>query len=53
MPIEIRELVIRTTVSEGSSAPSTNTSSGGVDQDELVQEITDKVIDIMNRKLER
>jgi hypothetical protein len=56
MPIEIRELVIKAEIAssgatrENSAQPSAGTSNSN---EELIQEIVDKVIEVLERKQER
>lgn len=55
MPIEIRELVIRTQISAGAQNESqTDTSGGDEKKDELlISESVEQVLDILQRKEER
>ena len=54
MPIEIRELIIKTTV-ESSDASETGNGgqSGGDEKQELIQECVDQVMEILKEKSER
>ena len=54
MPIEIRELVIKARVdssSEGSGSGGQSSSAGP--SEEVIQEIVDRVIEVLERKQER
>lgn len=54
MPIEIRELVIKAELSEGSNNASQNTQESGRGTDErFIQEVVDRVMDVLESKLER
>lgn len=54
MPIEIRELVIRAELSEGSNSTAQNTQESVQVRDERVlQEVVDRVMDVLESKLER
>ena len=52
MPIEIRELVIRAEVDGGGNTAVTKQSSG-LNQAEIVQEVVDKVLDVLKQQNER
>lgn len=52
MPIEIRELIIRAEV-DGGNATRNGSSGSGANQAEIVQEVVDKVLDVLNQKNER
>ena len=52
MPIEIRELIIRAEVDAGGASKG-GASGGGVNQDEIVQEVVDKVLNVLNQQKER
>ncbi|MEM7061816.1 MAG: DUF5908 family protein [Cyanobacteria bacterium P01_B01_bin.77] len=51
MPLEIRELVIKTTISDGESAQ--GASSGNADQAALIAECVEQVLAILREKSER
>ena len=55
MPIEIRELTIRATIeSTGENSLSAGSQNGsGRMEDEAIQEIVDRVIEVIERKQER
>jgi len=59
MPIEIKELVIRTVVTEGAAAPPGEdaspaaAASGGADTHEIVQECVRQVLRILAKNKER
>ncbi len=52
MPIEIRELVIKTTVNNNSEDPATSNDQGG-NSEAMVNEIVDRVFRIIQQKSER
>ncbi len=53
MPIEIRELVIKTTVEKGASNQGASTGGGKDAKDAMIQECVDKVMDVLKDKAER
>ncbi|MBD1848321.1 hypothetical protein H6F89_34235 [Cyanobacteria bacterium FACHB-63] len=57
MPLEIRELVIKTSVNEGGQAQTTNSSSGdgsgAGDQDAIIAACVEQVLAILKEKTER
>lgn len=54
MPIEIRELIIKTTVDpDAASQGGGDGESGGDKKQELVQECVDQVMEILKEKSER
>lgn len=56
MPVEIRELVIRTTITEGDSGNSTAASSSNQNpeiKEEIISECIEQVIRILNERDER
>ncbi len=54
MPIEIRELVIKTTVDPNTSQQGTSSQSGGKEEKQaLIQECVDQVMEILKEKSER
>ena len=53
MPLEIRELVIKASVGDENSSPNTSNSSGGTSDESLVNEIVEKVLEIIKEKNER
>lgn len=52
MPIEIRELVIRSTVSEGGAGREPG-NRAAINKEEIVEECVEQVLDILKRKEER
>ncbi len=52
MPIEIRELIIKTTVNNNSDSPSAGNRSGG-NAASNIDEIVEKVFEIIKEKSER
>ena len=53
MPIEIRELVIRTEIGGSSSKQPTVSNQPGLNTDKLVQDAVDKVLEVIEKKKER
>lgn len=56
MPLEIRELVIKTSISDGGQAQVTNSSadsSSGGDQDAIIAACVEQVLAILKAKAER
>ena len=54
MPIEIRELIIKTTVAPGDTGGDDGSSASGDDEkQQLIQECVDQVMDILKEKWER
>ena len=55
MPVEIRELVIKGTVTEGSGTGSVNTSAGNNAQsgEDIIKACVEKVLEILKEKNER
>ena len=52
MPIEIKELIIRTSVRED-SAPMQERDGSSVQKDKIIQEAVDKVMEIIEKKKKR
>ena len=52
MPVEIRELIIKTTVSDQKKTGNTGSSGGSIGQ-EQINEIAEKVFEIIQQKTER
>jgi len=52
MPIEIREIVIKTTVGANEAAPKPSTQQAREDRQALIQECVDHVMDILREKAE-
>ena len=52
MPVEIRELVITTSVEEATNSASTATS-GGANQEDIIMACVEKVLEILKEKTER
>ncbi len=53
MPLEIRELVIKASVGDKKSGMSSNTNSEGKDNELNINEIVEKVLEIIKDKNER
>lgn len=57
MPIEVRELVIKATVtpetSQGNSPPAATTNNGVSSTEEIIKTCVDKVLNILKDKMER
>lgn len=53
MPIEIRELVIKTTINDEDQQASTGASSTAMPTDELIDECVARVMDLMKQQTER
>lgn len=57
MPLEIRELVIKTSINEGGQAqtanPSAGDSGGSGDQDAIISACVEQVLAILKEKAER
>ena len=57
MPLEIRELVIKTSINEGGQAPTANPnagdSGGSGDQDAIISACVEQVLAILKEKAER
>ncbi|WP_157766230.1 MULTISPECIES: DUF5908 family protein [Aquimarina] len=54
MPIEIRELIIKTTVNNTTSTTgSANNAAGGGIEESQINEIADKIFEIIKEKSER
>jgi hypothetical protein len=53
MPIEIRELVIRTEIGGKAANLQPSPSKSSVDADKLVQDAIDKVLEVIKNKEER
>lgn len=54
MPIEIRELIIKTTVDANASSQGSSSQNGGEEEKHaLIQECVDKVMEILKEKSER
>ena len=57
MPLEIRELIIRATVSDGQDEPPANTSNGSGqqsgDEEALIRRVVEQVLRVLKTKIER
>ena len=53
MPIEIRELIIKTTVDPNSGSATSASQGGEEEKQALIQECVDKVMEILKEKAER
>lgn len=55
MPIEIRELVIKASITESSSVRDThhNTDSGADDREEIVADCVEQVMELLKNQMER
>ena len=53
MPVHIRELVIRTKITEGAPTPSGAAASESGQRDDLVREAAEQVLQIMKDEAER
>ena len=54
MPLEIRELIIRATVSDqGGGASAASSSAGGASDEKVFNEVAEKVFEILKEKQER
>lgn len=54
MPLEIRELIIRATVSnQGGGTSSTSSGTGGAPDEKLLNAVAEKVFEIIREKQER
>ena len=53
MPIEIRELIIKTTVEPNDQSQQTGGQSGDEEKQQLIQECVDQVMETLKEKSER
>lgn len=53
MPIEIRELIIKAEIDAGTRQSNASEPGGGGLSEEAIQQVVDKVVEIINSKKER
>ena len=53
MPIEIRELVIKASISESNRETETVTRMGPIDREEIVADCVEQVMEILRNQMER
>lgn len=53
MPVEVRKLVIKTTVVEDNQSSSSATASSGQDAESIIKECVNKILELLKEKNER
>ncbi len=53
MPLEIRELIIKATVDNGAASTSGSNNESEASNDHMINEIAEKVLEILREKSER